>query len=272
MMNLKPDNIREINREAWNHAVETGDRWTQPVSSEAIAKARAGEWNIYLTTTKAVPRDWFGTASGNEVAGKDVLCLASGGGQQAPILAAAGAKVTSFDNSPRQLEQDRAVAERDGLDIRTIEGDMRDLSALDSASFDLIFHPVSNLFVPDVRPVWRECARVLRTGGRLLAGFNNPVVYIFDEEAAEEGNMVVSNPLPYSDSEHLSPARKAHYIAEKWAFEHSHTFDSQLAGQLEAGLAITGFYEDYWDSNEIDHPWNSYFPSFFATKSEKLAD
>lgn len=271
MMNLKPDNIRAINREAWNHAVDTGDRWTQPVSSEIIAKARAGEWEIYLTTSKTVPRAWFGTVEGHEVRGKDVLCLASGGGQQAPILAAADANVTSFDNSPRQLEQDRTVAEREGLDIRTIEGDMRDLSALDNASFDLIFHPVSNLFVPDVRLVWQECARVLRTGGRLLAGFCNPIYYIFDGEAAEEGKMVVSNPLPYSDSQHLSPARKAHYIAEKRAFEHSHTFESQLAGQLEVGLAITGFYEDSWSTDEIYHPWNGYFPSFFATKAEKLA-
>jgi len=30
-------------------------------------------------------------------------CLASGGGQQGPVLAAAGAHVTVFDNSPRQL-------------------------------------------------------------------------------------------------------------------------------------------------------------------------
>ena len=92
------------------------------------------------------------------------MCLASGGGQQGPILAAAGADVTVFDNSPRQLEQDRYVADRDGLHLQTVEGDMRDLSCFPDESFDLIVHPVSNVFVPDVKPVWREAYRVLKPG------------------------------------------------------------------------------------------------------------
>ena len=40
-----------------------------------------------------MPADWFG-----DLAGAPVLCLASGGGQQGPLLAAAGARVTVFDN------------------------------------------------------------------------------------------------------------------------------------------------------------------------------
>jgi SAM-dependent methyltransferase len=128
-----------------------------------------------------------------------VLCLASGGGQQGPILAAAGARVTVFDNSPQQLAQDRHVARRDRADLATVEGDMRDLSAFADASFDLIVHPTSNLFVPDVRPVWRECFRVLRPGGVLLAGFCNPILYLFDQELADDGVLQVRHALPYSD-------------------------------------------------------------------------
>jgi protein-L-isoaspartate O-methyltransferase len=84
-----------------------------------------------------------------------VLCLASGGGQQAPVLAAAGAHVVSFDLSDEQLRKDRDVAERENLLLRCVRGDMADLSALASASFDLIFHPVANVFVPDINVVWR---------------------------------------------------------------------------------------------------------------------
>src|SRR5690606_18814003 len=135
--------------------------------------ARKGEWSIVLTPTVPVPHAWF-----PPLAGAAVLCLASGGGQQGPILAAAGARVTVFDNSPQQLAQDRYVARRDNLDLTTVEGDMRDLSAFASDTFDLIVHPVSNVFVPDVRPVWREAFRVLRPGGAMLAGFCNPVLYI----------------------------------------------------------------------------------------------
>src|SRR5580658_7124734 len=98
-----------------------------------------------------------------------MLCLASGGGQQGPILAAAGANVTVFDNSPAQLAQDRLVAEREGLVIETVQGDMANLCVFKDARFDLIIHPVSNVFVPDVKPVWREAYRILKPGGALLS-------------------------------------------------------------------------------------------------------
>src|ERR1700733_13652660 len=115
--------ILAYNRAAWDHAVETGNKWTVPVGSEVTVAARRGEWSLVLTPAKPVPRTWF-----PPLEGLDVLCLASGGGQQGPVLAAAGANVTVFDNPPRQLGQDRMVAERDGLTIDTVEGDMADLS------------------------------------------------------------------------------------------------------------------------------------------------
>ncbi len=115
--------VRSYNREAWDRQVAKRDRWTIPVTSEAVAAARRGEWDVVLTPERPVPRAWFPALQGAEV-----LALASGGGQQGPLLAAAGAKVTVFDNSPAQLRQDRAVADRDGLTLVTLEGDMRDLS------------------------------------------------------------------------------------------------------------------------------------------------
>ena len=153
------------NRRAWNKMVELRDQWTIPVGSSEVAAARRGEWTIVLTPTKPVPRDWLPS-----LAGKELLCLASGGGQQAPILAAAGGNVTVLDNSPKQLDQDRQVAERENLDLTTVEGDMADLSMFSDKSFDIIVHPVSNLFAADVRPVWREAFRVLRPSGILIAG------------------------------------------------------------------------------------------------------
>ncbi|MEM9697094.1 MAG: class I SAM-dependent methyltransferase, partial [Myxococcota bacterium] len=154
------------NREAWDHQVELGDRWTTPVDADTIARARSGELEVGLTPIRPVPPTWLPSAW----PGLAVLGLGSGGGQQCPLFAAAGADVTSVDASPRQLSRDREVAEREGLSLRTLEADMRDLSLLEDASFDLVFHPVSNCFVTDVRPVWREAARVLKPGGHLLAG------------------------------------------------------------------------------------------------------
>ena len=152
------------NRAAWDRAVDNDNEWTRPVGPDVIARARAGDWSVVLIGHQPVPRDWFPA----ELAGAAVLCLASDGGQQGPVLAAAGAAVTVLDNSPRQLGRDAEVAARDGLAIRTVLGDMRDLSVFADASFDVVLHPVSNVFCPDVAPVWRKSFRVLRPGSVLL--------------------------------------------------------------------------------------------------------
>lgn len=258
--------IREHNRIAWDKNVEWGNEWTIPVSPEAVAAARQGRCEIYLTPTKPVPQAWF-----PDLQGCDVLCLASGGGQQGPILAAAGAKVTVFDNSPRQLAQDRFVAQRDGLEITTVEGDMTDLSVFADGSFDLIVHPVSNLFVPDVRPVWREAFRVLRHGGTLLSGFNNPVVYIFDYELYERGLLKVRHALPYSDAASLSEEERQRYLEEGEFLEFSHTLEDQIGGQIDAGFLITGLYEDMY-GEETNDLLSEYMPVFIATRAIKPQD
>ena len=257
-------NIREYNRMAWNKEVERGNQWTVPVSKEAIAAARQGQWEIFLTPSKAVPKEWF-----PDLEGLAVLCLASGGGQQGPILAAAGANVTVFDNSPKQLEQDRFVAERDSLAITTVEGDMANLSMFSDQSFDLIVHPVSNVFVPAVRPVWAEAFRVLRRGGALLAGFDNPAIHLFDYDLADRtGILQVKYALPYSDVTSLSEEERQGYIDKGFPLEFSHTLEDQIGGQLDVGFVITGFYEDSYGEEEGD-PVANYMHTFIATRAIK---
>lgn len=254
-------NIRQYNRGAWDREVEHGNEWTVPVSTEVIADARQGRWKVLLTETKPVPREWF-----PELRGLDVLCLASGGGQQAPVLAAAGANVTVFDNSPKQLEQDRKVAERESLDLSTVEGDMADLSRFVDESFDLVFHPCSNLFVADVRPVWKEAFRVLRRGGVLLAGFLNPAIFIFDAGLAEQGILQVRHKLPYSDVDNLTEEERERFIERGEPLEFGHTLEDQLGGQTDAGFAITGFYEDHHRTHAVA----KYTPTYLATRAIKL--
>lgn len=253
--------IREHNRRAWDREVERGNRWTQPVSPQEIAAARRGELSLLLTPKIPVPARWYPPLKGAQV-----LCLASGGGQQGPLLAAAGAQVTVLDNSPRQLDRDREVAQREGLDIRLVEGDMRDLSIFPDESFDLIFHPISNLFVPEVRPVWREAYRVLRPGGVLLAGFNNPVLYIFDYDVElRESKLEVRYALPYADAQDLPAGQLAQRIADEEALEYGHTLDDQIGGQLDAGFLLSGFYEDYFDQSLL----SKFMPVMIATRAVK---
>lgn len=257
---MDPQALHQYNRYAWDKAVEHGSEWTVPVSPEQVAAARQGEWQIVLTPTKAVPRQWF-----PPLVGAAVLGLASGGGQQGPLLAAAGAQVTILDASPQQLAQDRHVAQRDGLTLTTIEGDMADLSAFADGAFDLIVHPCSNLFAPDVRVVWRECHRVLKNGGVLMAGFCNPATYIFDQRLADDDILQVRYKLPYSDLTSLTAAERQRYIDDEQPLEFSHTLEDQIGGQLAAGFVLTGFYEDHWHGRALD----AYMPTFMATRAVK---
>jgi len=251
------------NQNAWDKQVEKKNKWTIPVSLEEIKQARQGNWKVVLTPWIPVPVDWF-----PEMKNCDVLCLASAGGQQAPIFAAAGANVTVFDLSEKQLDQDKMVAARDNLQIKTIHGNMTDLSVFHDRQFDLIFHPVANCFIHDVNPVWRETYRVLKPGGLLLSGFANPILYLFDEtEDDASQNLQITRSIPYSDLHSLSPQQKAEYKEKGYAFEFGHSLDDLIGGQIRAGFTITGFYEDRHHLK--DHPLYKIIPTFIATKAIK---
>ena len=257
-------NIVEHNRVAWdNQSRQQQSPWVQPVSPAEIEAAKAGHWQVILTPTKAVPKDWFG-----DLRNKEVLGLASGGGQQVPIFAAAGANVTSFDNSAEQLNKDLLVAQREGLHVTLEQGDMADLSRFGDATFDLIFHPVSNVFSEHILPVWAHCARVLKPGGRLLSGFMNPDFFLFDHEDIDRnGPLEVRYPLPFADTQHLSHEQIMARQARGEAVEFSHSLQSQIGGQLQAGLLLAGFYEDCWDTQTT--PLNGYMPTSMATLAIK---
>ena len=252
-----------MNRVAWDQAVERGDNpYTQVISPQQVADARRGVWAIHLSERRTVPPEWF-----PPLPGLRVLCLAGGGGQQAPLLAAAGAQVTLLDGSARQLGQDAFVAERDGLDLRLVQGDMADLSVFGEASFDLVVNPVSTLFVPDVGRVWRECRRVLVRQGVLIAGFMNPDEFVFDADVLDErGEFVVRYPLPYVEHETLDSAALEARIAAGEMFHFSHTMEAQLGGMIAAGFVLTGFYEDR-RTEEDGNPIRLYMPSQFAVRA-----
>lgn len=257
-------NHLEHNRRSWNSGAMSTSVWAQPVDSATIAAARAGRWDVLLTPKTPVPKAWLA-----DVERQDVLCLASGGGQQAPMLAAAGARVVSFDLSDEQLRKDRLVAEREGLSIRCVRGDMADLGCFAAASFDLVFHPASNVFAGSLPPIWRECHRVLRPGGTLLSGFMNPAVFMFDhDEADATGELTVRYSLPYSDEASLPAPRLAAKIEAGEPLEFGHSLESQIGGQTDAGFVIAGLYEDRWYDDSW--PFGNRAPVAIATRALRL--
>jgi ubiquinone/menaquinone biosynthesis C-methylase UbiE len=252
--------IVQYNREAWNHLVAIKNRWTIPVSKEEIDRARAGDFVVVLTPCKPVPQEWFPPLNGLKI-----LCLASGGGQQAPLLAAAGGEVTVFDNSPSQLAQDRKVAEENALNLKTIQGDMADLSELESNSFDLIFHPCSNCFAPSLIPVWNECARVLKKGGLLLWGFTKAESYLVTKDVNSE-NYLLKYKMPYSDINSLDEKERNKFIENKEPLIFGHSLEEQIGDLLKNNFVLTDLFEDDWGGTE----WlDAFFKSFVGARAIK---
>ncbi len=243
-MNLPSSDAVQYNQDAWDRVAMAGDRWYRAVTPQEIKQARAGVLRIILTPTKPVPRQWL-----FPLQDKLLLCLAGAGGQQAPLLAAAGAKVTVFDLSGQQIKRDIEIAERENLVIDTVVGDMRDLSVFEGESFDLIVNPTSVCFCPDVCQVWQEAFRVLRPGGNLLAGFINPIYYIFDAAKMDRGELTVRHKIPYSDLD-LDPDQRGQLLGPDRPLEYGHSLAALIGSQIEAGFEITGFYEDRWGDKD----------------------
>ena len=251
MKNYTDDNAKAVDR--W---VESGWEWGKPVDAATFARAKSGDWDVVLTPTLPVPKAWFAPHyADGRLDGAKILGLASGGGQQMPIFAAAGAECTVFDYSQAQLDNEALVAAREGYEIRIVRGDMSKPLPFEDNSFDIIFHPCSNFFVEDLHHIWRECARVLRPGGILMSGMDNCINYIFDED-----NPVVSDKLPFNPL--LNPAQMAKCIEGDWGIVFSHTLEEQIGGQLQAGLVLTHLFDDVGTG-----PLSQYYPQFFATRA-----
>ena len=248
------DNYTDINAETIDRWVEEGWEWGVPIDHETYQKALRGEWDVVLTPTKPVPHEWFG-----ELKGKKLLGLASGGGQQMPVFAALGAECTVFDYSKKQLGSERLVSEREGYSIRIVRGDMTKRLPFEDGEFDIVFHPVSNCYVKDVEHVWRECARVLKKGGVLIAGTDHFVNYLVDEDEER-----IINRLPFDPLE--NPDQMKQLQESDSGVQFSHTLTEQIGGQLRAGFTLTDMYEDTNGSGRL-HELN--VPTMLATRSVK---
>ena len=247
-------NYQDINRQTIDRWVEEGWQWGKPISHEEYERAVNGVWDVYLTPTKSVPHEWFGN-----LRGKKILGLASGGGQQMPIFAALGADCTVFDFSSKQIEGDRIVSEREGYQIRIIQGDMTKPLPFDDEEFDIVFHPVSNCYVEEVRPIWKECYRVLKHGGLLIAGTDHYVNYLVDDEEEKIINTIPFNPL--KNSEQMKQLQDSDA-----GVQFSHSLEEQIGGQLEAGFRLLNIYED---TNGEGRLHEMGIPTFLAMRSYK---
>lgn len=246
---------QDINKETIDRWVEEGWEWGKPITHQQFVDAKNGIFNVLLTPTINVPKEWFG-----DLRGKKILGLAAGGGQQMPILTALGAECTVLDYSTKQIETEIEFAKIEGYRIEAIQGDMTKRLPFEDETFDIVFHPVSNCYIKDVQHVFNEAYRVLKKGGVLLSGLGNEINYIVDEKEEK-----IIWPMPFDPI----ADEKARQFMEKenCGMQFSHSMEEQIGGQLKAGFTLVDLYED---TNGFGRLHEMNIKTYIATKSIKL--
>lgn len=222
------DNIFEQVEKNIDSLVADSVDWTACASQKQLQEARMGNLKLRFWD-RDIPQEWL-----KDISGKRVLCLAGGGGLQAPLLACAGAKVTVIDLSNKMLDKDREIAKRENLQIEIVKGNICDLSMFGDCSFDFILNPPSLMYLPDLNPVFRECYRVLTAGGVFIMMAPNPINYVCDYVDDENGG--------YYKAVHRMPFCSRDYDDSDW-IEYGHTMEAYLGGLTDCGFLISGYME-----------------------------
>ena len=217
----------EQNRNAWDALARIGEHHTLP--------ARDEEFRDPLSALDS--QGWLGP----DLRGQRVLCLAAGGGRQAPLFAAAGAEVTVVDISPEMLAADRRVARRHGLKLRTVESSIDDLSILEPSAFDVVAQPVSTCYVRDVRLVYRQVARVLRPGGLYVSQHKQPASLQTSAEPSPRGYDLTE---PYYRRGPLPPVANSPH-REGGTLEFLHRWEDLIGGLCQNGFVIEDLVEPF---------------------------
>ena len=222
------DEIAQYNIKRWKALAEVNALFTRPFFD--------------LTAAEAVRRLDPEGRLGN-LAGKNVLCLAGGGGRQSAMFALLGAQVTVLDLSQEQLQRDREVARHYSFPIETVQGDMRDLSCFQEAAFDIVWHPYSINFIPDVQVVFRQVARILRQDGLYNLQCTNPFASGMTEQDWNGEGYVVRRPylqgaeVTYADPDWVY-AREESTHPVPGPREYRHTLSALMNGLIEQGFVI----------------------------------
>ena len=182
--------------------------------------------------------------------GKDVLCLASGGGQQTAMFGLVDARVTVLDLAAGQLRGDQKAARHYGYQVRTVQGDMRDLSVFEDCSFDHVVQGISITFVPDVREVYREVFRVLRHDGLYAVAHCNPATYPITFDGPNNGwdGTAYRIAEPYCGGPIRAEVGGAENMAEGIPIgEHRHLYRDIFNGLLDLGFIVESVWDEAWN-------------------------
>lgn len=247
-------NYTNFNAEIISGWVKNGWIWGTEINHETYLKAQEGEWDVVLTPVRTVPHEWL-----MPLEGKKLLGLASGGGQQMPIFSALGAECTLMDISDAQCEKDRIVSKRENFSIDIVKGDMTKPFPFSDESFDIVFHPVSNCYVQDIQHIFNEVYRILKKGGRFIAGLSLDMNYVVDEQEEKLVRKLPFNPL--SDELLFNELMRSND-----GIQFSHSIEESIRGQLEAGFTLKDIYQDTNGEGRLHELGVATFLATYASK------
>jgi SAM-dependent methyltransferase len=242
------DRIAATNEAHWEWAVKKGAGCTIPWLDLDPSALREVDYEKVRSVPEEMGGIWPPTLLA-AVQEKDVLCLASGGGQQSAVFGLMGARVTVLDLTEGQLEGDRRAAAHYGYEVTTIHGDMRDLSCLADESFDLVYQGNSMCWVPDAREIYAGVVRILRSGGVYRVDFANPATEFIDSWDAWDGAGYRLT-VPYSETAKILRPDDSGPDSMQFRHHMSEIFN----GLLELGLSIgqvqdaPHYFRDYADA------------------------
>lgn len=226
--------FRSVNRQAWNQLADSDSLFARVATDEECRKP--------LQALDG--RGWLPES----VAGLNVLCLASGGGWQSILYAAAGANVTVVDLSDSMLRLDTRESRRRGFQVRTVQASMDDLSMLADESFDIVHQPVSTCYVPDLKPVYAGIARVLRSHGLYISQHKQPVSLQISHRN-ERHQFVIG--VEYYHEGPLPQQQDTSY-RESGATEYLHRLDQIVGDLCLAGFVIEDLREPKRANYKVD--------------------
>ena len=258
------DEVAKYNQARWKALTEANALFTRPKLNLDAESAR-----------KIVDADnRFG-----DLNGKDVLCLAGGGGQQSAAFTILGANVSVFDISAEQLERDKEVAKHYEKDIKTFQGDMRNLDCFAAVSFDIVIHPYSLNFVPDATEVFRQVARILRIGGLYRFNCANPFIMGMEQNSWNGEGYVLKRAY--------IPGEEITYNDQDWVYdknvnepipnpiEYRHTLSNLINGLISSGFTILSVSDQsdmYPDKDAEPASWDhfvSFIPPWLSFLAKK---
>ena len=245
--------IIDKNQKRWENEVKSGGCYTTPdlnLNTDLLNKFASGElffWNapdakINNPLLKKIREYEYA-----DIKGKKVLCLASGGGQQSAMFSLLGADVTVADISQGQLNGDIQAANHYGYTVKTVLCSMTDLSVFNDDSFDIVHHPISICFVPDVAPVYNEVYRVLKTDGLYHVDHINPAThpesYVNDIDGWDGIGFRISSPY-MGGPLRIDENGKENMTSGEIDGEFRHLFIDMFCKLTEAGFQIKYIWED----------------------------